>query len=216
MKRRLLLLFVTVLLIAVSELIPLLHGEIHVGVKEGDWIEYSITHSKTPPSKYATWARIEILSVQGAIVLLEVKQRISDGTQETDRETVNLETGQLGDGFLIPANLSAGDTFLEAHEDELIIGGVQELIYAGENRTIVYTTTIAGIWWDRATGILLEARYSQMEYSTVIKADRTSLWGTGLFVNLDPILLYILILVALLVVAALAIFFIFRRRRTAT
>ena len=214
MKRRIL--YAAILFLTVSELIPLLHAEIHVGVKEGDWIEYNITYSQTPISKYATWARIEILSVQGAIVSLEVKQRISDGTQEIDRETVNLETGQLGEGFLIPANLSAVDTFLESHEDELTIGGVQELTYAGESRTIVYTTTIAGIWWDKATGILLEARYSQTEYSTVIKADRTSLWGTGFWGNLDPILLYILILVALLVIMALAIFFVFRRRRTAT
>ncbi|UCD96041.1 MAG: hypothetical protein JSV35_05985, partial [Candidatus Bathyarchaeota archaeon] len=162
-----------------------------------------------------TWLRIDIVSVQGATVIFDITRRLSNGTKYVDRETVNLQTGELGDGFFIPANLSVRDTFLEEHEGELTVGGIQESDYAGETRTILYTTTLAEIWWDQATGILVEVRFSRTEYTTVIEVDRTSLWGLSFWDTLDSTVLYVLIIVVLLVISALAIVFTLRRKRTA-
>ena len=196
------------------EFLKHLHAETEVVVKKGDWVEYNFTYSKTPPDSYTTWLRIDVVSVQGAIVVFDITRRFSNGTEETDRENVNLQTGELGDGFFIPANLSAGDTFLEEHEDELVVGGAQDGLYAGETRTILYTTTLAEIWWDSATGILVEVRISTIEYITVIKIDRTNLWGLSFWDNLDSTILLILILIVLLAVVTFVIFFVLRRRQT--
>jgi hypothetical protein len=210
MKRNILLLFV--LLLTVSELIPLLHAEIQVVVKKGDWIEYKFTYNKTPPTTYTTWLRIDVVSVQEPKVIFDITRKFSNGTEETDRETVNLQTGELGDGFFIPANLSVGDTFMEP-EGKLTVGGTQESDYAGETRTILYTTTLAEIWWDQVTGILVEVRFSQTGYSTVIEVDRTSLWGLSFWNSLDSTVLYVLIIIVLLVITSLAIVFTLRRKR---
>src|SRR3989304_1752884 len=83
------------------------HGEISVGVKEGDWIEYEVTTTGTSPEEFnITWARMEILNVQGPEISANVTREALNGTLSSLVMTFNLERGKIGAWFIIPAGLN--------------------------------------------------------------------------------------------------------------
>jgi hypothetical protein len=192
-------------------------AEISVGVSEGDWIEYTITYTGTPPEKHPTRAKVQILSVEGTNITLRGTVEYSDGTQETPTTTADLEAGKLGDGFIIPANLTSGDTFYDENEGNITISGVEERTYSGARRTVVYATYSQGTIsaharWDKSTGVLVEVILLSAELTTNWKADKTNLWQAQLF-GLEPTVFYTLIIAAIAIVAIVA-FLVIRRRKS--
>ena len=185
-------------------------AEIVVGVKQGDWIEYRVTVTGDVPEEHdVTWGRFEIVAVEGKEVDIKITSRYSDGTEETDTSTLNLETGQIGDAFIIPANLDEGDTFLEQHEGNITISGVEERTYAGAKRSVVYgSTSVTMFYWDRSTGFLVEATSSYPEFTLATIAEKTNMWQTPAF-GIDP--LFSIVLLLLVIVAVLVI--LLRRRK---
>jgi hypothetical protein len=201
-------------LIILIVIVPVvLSAEISVGVKQGDWIEYQVTFTGTPAEKHnVIWARMQIASVQGKSINLDMTVNFSDGTQEPETSTLNLETGQLGDDFIIPANLNVGDTFYDKTEGNIMISGAEERTYAGATRTVVYANTSqTTFYWDKSTGILVEATSSYTEYTMHTTADKTNMWQAQIF-GLDSTLFYALIIVAVAIIAAI-IFFVIRRKK---
>lgn len=220
MNRKLVLLMIWVI-VFIGMLVPaVVSAEISVGVKAGDWIEYKITYTSElpPPEKYQTWTTNEILSVQETSVTLNRTVKYSDGTQETERFTVDIgmESAYFG-FFIIPANLENGDTFYSGNEDigHITISEVEERTYAGGRRTVVYATVSMDgapttFYWDKTTGVALEITQSKPGYTVNVKADKTNMWQAQPFrLPIDPTGLYILIIVAIAIVAFLVI----RRRR---
>ena len=192
-------------------------AEISVGVKEGDWIEYNVVLTGTPPySPYPTTIKIEILSVQGTNVTLNGTLK-SDGIQETITITVDLET-DTPDGFIVPANLNNGDTFYD-NGGYITISGVEKRTYAGVSRSVVYTTysedNVTGtFYWDKTTGVLVEASQSGVNYTMSVKVSKTNMWQAQPFgLPIDPTLFYVLIIVAIVIVATVAFFMIRRRKK---
>ena len=117
-------------------------AEVSVGIKKGDWAEYQVVYSGTPPHGHdVTWARMEIKDIQGKSVNAEITVEYSNGTKETMTTTLNLETGQPGDDFIIPADLNSGDTFFDKNAGNITISKVEEKNYAGATRTIAHATT---------------------------------------------------------------------------
>ena len=161
-------------------------AEISIGVKAGDWIEYQVTFTGTPPEGHTvTWARMDVVSVQGKNVTVAVAAKQSDGSWLNETVRLNLEAGQLGDGFVIPANLSSGEIVFDKMHGDLTISGVEERTYAGATRTIVaatvnetaqQTTYQTTYYWDRATGVLVEGDSSYTDFSMYTKMDRTNMW----------------------------------------
>ena len=146
-------------------------AEVSLGVSEGDWMEYNVTY--TPPDDKPTWARIEVQSVQAKNITIELTVEYSDGTQENATTTIDLEAGTLGDGFIIPANLTSGDTFYAQSEGNITISGVEERTYAGARRTLVYAIVSQDtFYWDKPTGVLVEVSQSLTDYTMKIKADK--------------------------------------------
>jgi len=186
-------------------------AEIVVGVKQGDWIEYKVTFTGNVPAEHdVTSAKIEIISVEEKKIDVEITSIYSDGREETATSTLNLETGQIGDAFIIPANLDKGDTFLEQHEGTITISGVEERTYAGATRSVVYaSTSLTMFYWDQSTGFLVEATSSYPDFTLATKAEKTNMWQPQIF-GLDPIVFIVLIVVA--VVAVLAIFLILKMK----
>jgi len=180
------------------------YAEIVVGVKDGDWIEYRVTGTGNIPAEHdVTEAKIEILGVDGKTIDIQIASKFSDGREETINSTLNLETGQIGDSFIIPANLSKGDTFLEQTEGTITISGVEEKTYAGAKRTMVYaTTSITEFSWDSSTGFLVEATSSYPDFTIITEAENTNIWQTQTF-GIDPIVP--IVLVAAVIGAVLAI-----------
>src|SRR3990170_1063190 len=67
-----------------------------IGVKTGDWIEYDITTTGTPPDeKNIVWARMEILDIQGDTFRTNTTGRAANGTLSSFVRTFNFPEGKV-------------------------------------------------------------------------------------------------------------------------
>ncbi len=221
MDRKLALTIVLLIVLVVSAPI-VVSAEISVGVKAGDWIEYQVTFTGTPPEGHAvTWARMDIVSVQGKNITLAVAAKQSDGSWLNETVQLNLEAGQLGDDFIIPANLNSGDTFFDKGHGNITISGVEERTYAGAKRTIVsgtvsetaqQTTYQTTYYWDKATGILVEGDSSYTNFTMYTTADKTNMWQAQTL-GLDSTVLYAVVIGVAVIIVAVIAFFVMRRKK---
>ena len=189
-------------------------SEISVGVKKGDWIEYQVTYTGIPAEGHdVTWARMEIKDVQGKSMSVEITAKHSNGTQEKFVTNLNLETGQLGDDFIIPANLNVGDVFFDKNAGNITISGVEERTYAGTTRTVVHAATSeTTYYWDQATGVLVEGTSQFPEYTMNTIVDKTNMWQPQLL-GLDPTVFYALVIGATVLIVVVLAFLIVRRKK---
>jgi len=183
-------------------------ADVMVGVKRGDWVTYNVQITGEVPEQHdVTWCKIEVTEVEGKNVYVNITSRYSDGREETEPSTLNLETGQIGDCFIIPENLDAGDVF-ESPEGTITVSGVEEKTYLGAARSVVYANNSQTVFhWDRSTGFLVEANSSSSEYTMFTKAEKTNMWQPQIF-GLHPIgfiVLIVLVIVAVLILAVLLI-----------
>lgn len=204
-----------VLLIVLAVLAPVaISAEISVGVKQGDWIEYQVTFTGTPdPGHDVTWARMEVVEVQGKSINLAISTEFSNGTLLNETITLNLEAGQLGDDFIIPANLNSGDTFFDKRQGNITISGVEERAYAGATRTVVNgTAQQTTYYWDRATGVLVEGISAFTNFTMHTQVDKTNLWQARIF-GLDSTVFYALVIGVTVIIVAVIAFFVVRRKK---
>jgi hypothetical protein len=192
-----------------SSLIAL--AEVSVGVKSGDWMVYDMEFTGTPPFEtYPIEFEIEVLSVSGTSLNLRVSNKFSNGNNKTHMVTIDLETGGV-ELILIQANLKKGDSFFEGEDLEITIGSVEEKKYAGAKRTYVSATVPqlnAEFYWDKETGILLEASLSETDFTENVKLRKTNIWKTQtLGLPIDPLLVYALIIAAVAIAVILALIY---------
>lgn len=186
---------------------------ISVGVKNGDWVEYQVAYVGTPSEGHdVVWARMEIQNVQGATITAEFTAKYSDGKQDATTTTINLETGQLGDDFVIPAGLENGDTFFDENRGNITITRTEEKYVAGAERTVVYATTPQTTsYWDKTTGVIVECHASYPDFNMTSKADKTNMWQPQTL-SLGSLAIYILPIAASLILVAAIALFVMRRR----
>jgi hypothetical protein len=191
-----------------------LFAQVSVGVKESDWIEYQVTISGTAPQDHnITWARMEVTTLQGNNINLAIATEFSNGTMLNETITLNLEVGELGDDFIIPANLNTGDAFFDKHQGEITITKTEEKIYSGALRTVVTAATPqTTYYWDNSTGILLEAISTFNDYSMHTIMNKTNLWQSEIF-DSYPIIFYVFIVIAVIGLAILTVVISRRRRK---
>lgn len=226
MSRKIVLLM-TWVIVFISMVSVAISTENSVGVKEGDWIEYSVTVTGNPPQPYQpVWLRTEILGVEGQTVTVKTIMNRSDGIQDTTTATLNITesqvlllSGQAGPPFVIPANLEAFDTFYFDYENVTLAGAI-ERSYANVSRTVVYTSLSGNgetmtFYWEQETGFLLEWHQTEVGvFSMTIKADNTNMWQPQPFgLPIDPTVFYILIIIAVVIVVAVVFFVITRRKK---
>ena len=202
-------LFLGLALIAISTCLPIGLTAVSVGVKKGDWVEYNASIQGTADEAHnVVWARMEVTDVQNAAVVVKIIWRSSSGEEESSTATLNLEKGKLGDQFIIPANLNVGDTFLDQYAGNVTISGNEKRVVAGAERTLLYfTSDERSTYWDKATGILIEGRYSS-GFTMTTTLDKTNIWQPDNTI-------YVLSAIALLLLGvALVVFAIRRRKKT--
>jgi len=189
-------------------------AEISVGVKKGDWIEYQVAYTGTPTEGHdVTWARMEIKDVQGKSINVEITAKHSNGTQGEVTTTLNLETGQLGDDLIIPANLNSGDIFFDKNVGNITISSVEEKTCAGATRTVVHAATSeTRYYWDKATGILVEGNSQLPDYTMNTIVDKTNMWQPQIL-GLDTIVFYFLVFVAAVAIGSTMTFIIMRKKK---
>ena len=188
-------------------------AEVSVGVSEGDWVEYSIEYTGSPPVDYPAWIRVEVLSVQGTNITVEATRELVNGTTDTHSVTANLATG-APDLFVIPANLDDGDKFFHEDVGNITIGGVHDGVYADIKREIIIAPVVQILFrWDRATGVLVEATQSSSEFTQHLMLDKTNMWqAQQLGFSIDSTGLYAL-LIATVAIVAVVVFFVLRRKK---
>ncbi|MEM2108074.1 MAG: hypothetical protein QXL10_02170 [Candidatus Bathyarchaeia archaeon] len=212
MKRKLYLLSA---LLVVSFIVSTAVTAILVGVKKGDWIEYQAVFTGTPPVGHeVTWARTEVLDVQGTIIDLNVTTKFANGTLWYETITLNLAVGQLGDEFIIPANLDVGDTFFDKYHGNVTISKIEKRTYSGVTRTVISATTAQSTYyWDQATGVLVEGISKFPDYTIHSIVEKTNMWQPQIF-GLEPtVFSTLLILATILIVVALALLMIRGRKK---
>lgn len=161
-------------------------ADVSVGVKKGDWIEYKVALTGSIEGHNAQWARMDVVNVQGSVLSLNVTTQFVNGTYLLESLTLNLQTGQLGDGFFIPANLTVGDVFYDVYTGNVTISGSEQKTYAGAQRTRVSATELClgtanettAFSWDKQTGVLLEAysNYPALNFTMATVIDKTNMW----------------------------------------
>jgi hypothetical protein len=191
------------------------------GVKAGDWIkvDYAITGapSGTPLPQ---WLKVEFLTVEGTNATVRVTMHMSDGTEQNATAPVDIVDGggeAFGlSGFVIPANLTAGDIVYMSGYGNVTIAGETTRSYAGASRTVVYASlsqygTQLTYYWDKQTGIIVEASTTSGSMTGTGKATETNMWQATPGFPIDPIMLSAPI--AIVVVAVIALFLIRRRKK---
>jgi hypothetical protein len=175
-------------------------ADLSVGVKKGDWIEYSVNYTGSPSQGHGiNWARMEITNVQSTIISVSINSRYPNGSTEIFNSTLNLQTGKLIDDFIIPANLNAGDTFLDQNLGNITISHVEEHVYAGATRTVLYASTNQSSYvWDQITGVSVEGASQQPDYSMHTVVLNTNLWQPS-----GDSGSYVLVLIAFVAIIAL-------------
>jgi hypothetical protein len=212
MDRKLAAIALLILLVVSAPIV--VSAEISVGVKQGDWIEYQVTYSGTPPEGHAVkWARMDIGNVRGRAISLAIAAKMTDETWSNETFTLNFDAGQLGDNFIIPANLKSGDTFSDIQQGNITISGTEDRAYAGVKRVVVSGTTLqTTYYWDRATGVLVEGNSSYTGFAMYTKVDKTNMWQAQTL-GLDSNVLYVLAVGATVVIVAAIAFFVIRRKK---
>lgn len=214
MKNKIALAFISAVLL--FSLISVASAAISVGLKKGDWIEYQVTYVGNPPPDHTvTSARMEVLDVQGNSIIVNITSTYSNGTFANWTLTLNLDTGQLGDDFIIPANLAAGDKFYDKNAGNITIETAEKLTYAGASRTFLSATNQNNTYvWDQATGVSVEGTSITQDYTMHSIVSATNIWQAQSEVSaIDPIIVYSLVIIAAIIIAAAVIILVMRRRK---
>ena len=197
-------------------------SEVQVGVKSGDWIKIEYTVSGWPAGQpYPEWLKIEFLTVNGTNATVRITMHMSDGTEQTDTESINIGMGNqiMGfSGFVIPANSKKGDSVYITGFGNVTIDGEETRTYAGASRTVVYASfsqygSQLTYYWDKQTGVMVEASMSSGNISATAKATETNIWEAGPSgFPLDPI--YIIIIVVVVVAVVATVIILVRRKKS--
>ncbi len=158
------------------------YGETSVGVKKGDWIEYTITMTGPPldPIRNLTWYRTDILEVDGAWFQANKTALSVNGALSSSIWNFDLAEGQVRGWVIIPANLSTGDTFFDAAKSiNITIEGEVQKTVLGANRAVTYASDPGKIYleWDKATGVYAHYVAHTSNYTVIMNALATNMWS---------------------------------------
>lgn len=174
------------------------YAEPSVGVKDGDWIEYSVNINGTgspPPTHDVTWFRITVLQVDGAAFSADFTVRYSNGTMGSEVWDFNFTEGDVRGWVIIPSGLGPGDSFYDysAHTGvpvNVTIQSEAQKMVLGAARTVTYgVDAFRHKTWDKATGVFIYAveRYKNVtnrygwyieDLTVTVQATATNMWSS--------------------------------------
>lgn len=189
-------------------------ADLSVGVKNGDWIEYNVSYTGSPSQGHnINWARMEVTGVNGPIISVTITSRFSDNSTMIQNSTLNFETGDLIDDFIIPANLKVGETFLDKNLGNVTIQRLEQHVYAGATRTVLYASTSTNMYvWDQATGVSVEGNAQEPDYTIHTIAADTNMWEPTIQSGGATDVFLVFILVVILAVISIAVAMRYRKR----
>lgn len=188
------------------------YAQISVGLKEGDWVEYTGTYTGNPPETYSENARMEIMTIQGTLVTVEFNTTLLNGTQTSRTETFDLETG-APDLIIIPANLGPEDEIFHEDLGTFAVEGVADYSFEGKTRELVYANIAVDteLSWDRTTGILIEAEQATDTFTQRLLAVNTNIVQTQAL-DIDQMLIYG-IAIAVIIIITVVVLLVLKREK---
>jgi hypothetical protein len=197
------------IILLLSLLIFSVFAQVSVGLKEGDWVEYTAAYTGDAPETYPHSARIEVQAIQGTLIAVEIITNLQNGTHSSITNTFDLESG-APDLIVIPANLSAGAEIHHEDYGTFALEGMTDYSLEGETRELVYAhVKQTEFSWDRTTGIMIESVQTTETYTQTFQAVDTNIVQTQAL-DIEPTVLYGIIIAIVIVVV---IILVFRRKK---
>ena len=192
-----------------------------IGVKPGDWVEYHVKNTgQVPAAQDLTYAKIEILDVEGEVFHANFTVRYVNGSLSSSIRTFNFTAGDVQAWIIIPANLNPSESFYDSSIGSTVAiqGQIQKTV-AGATRTVTYVnSTSNGIernkQWDKATGFYVQSVDNIGTYTVNAQAYATNIWQPQIL-GLDQAVFISLVVAAVVVLAVfLAVgAFLYQRRQ---
>lgn len=176
------LLLASIVYVSVMALPTFTYGEASVGVKKGDWIEYTINMTGPPldPLRNLTWYRTEILEVDGAWFQVNKTSLSVNGTFSSSIWNFDLTEGQVYGWVIIPANLNTGDKFFDATKSaNVTIDGEEQKTLLGASRTVTHASDPGKVYkeWDKTTGVYVYSIENTPNFTVIFNAIDTNMWS---------------------------------------
>ena len=190
-----------------------------VGVKTGDWVEYHVkTTGAVPGAQDLTWAKIEVVDVEGEAFHANFTVRYVNGTVQSSNRFFNFSVGNVQAWIIIPANLSPGQTFYDSSINSNVpIQGQIEKTVAGATRTVTWTnSTLGGVQrnkeWDKATGFYIQSADNLGNYTVNAQAIATNIWSPQIL-GLNQNTFYLIVAAIIVIIVVIAIIVVISQRK---
>jgi hypothetical protein len=187
-----------------------------IGVKAGDWIEFtSNTTGNLPAGHDVSWFKMEIINTTSTQIFVNIGAESIEGILTSAVRTIDFTTGDTQAWIIIPANLSPGDSFYDNLSNGTVtIQGEKTETVDGIMRTITYVhTPERNKEWDKATGVFVQTVDTYPDYKVTATTYATNMWTSQIF-GLDPTVFYAAISdVIILIAAAILVIIAFRRKK---
>jgi hypothetical protein len=170
---------ILLVLLFMLSIVSLVRANDVVAVQAGDWIEYSVTTTGNPtPIHNITWARLDVKTVTGSEINTDIQTKLANGTLWLEPNTTfNVATGVVGEGAIIPTNLTTGDVYYSEYEGNITVTGTQTLLVAGAERSVLTgEATNTSFMWDKETGVMVKATTVLEDCTVSSEAASTNLW----------------------------------------
>lgn len=208
---------------------PAAAGQPAVGVKPGYWVEYTVKTTGAPPAAQdITWAKIEILDVEGEEFHANFTVRYVNGTVSSNIGSFNFTSGNTEGWVIIPANLGPGQFFYDLSTGNVTIQGQLQKTVAGATRTVTYTNlTSNGILrykqWDKATGFYIQSAddittaapvtvNGGLAYTVNARAYATNIWSPQIL-GLNQTVVYSVVIIVIAALLASALLIVWKRKK---
>lgn len=192
------------IVLILSLLILSVCAQVNVGLKEGDWVEYTATYTGNPPEAYPETIRIEIQNIQDTTITLELDRDLLNGTKDVRTHSFDLEDG-APDLIIISANLNVGDEVNHAGLGSITIEGEADYDFEGETRKLIHATVNeAEFKWDKITGVLVQADQTADTFTQTWLAVDTNI-DLVQTADLDPMILYGIIIAVVIIIIIVGI-----------
>ena len=185
-------------LLILSSLFTVVLADYSTVVKAGDWADYKVEYKSDVPmrtSRNITQSRINIIEADNGFILLNMSRQYVNGTSLVKKILINQYSGSSGDDVVlplpvVPRNLNVGDKFYDKYQGYLIISGEQQMSFGGAERNVMLgygkNTTY---YWDRETGVLVNATSTITRYTIKAILASTNIWQPEIF-GLAPMVFY--------------------------
>jgi hypothetical protein len=172
-------------LLILASLFSVVVADYFTVVKAGDWADYKVEYTSDVPmrtSRNITQTRIDIIDADNGFIMLNLSKQYVNGTSLVKEILINQYSGSFGYDVVlplpvVPTNLNVGDEIYDEYQGCLTISGEQQMSFGGAERNVILgygqNTTY---YWDKQTGVLVNATSTITRYTVKASLVSTNIW----------------------------------------